>query len=237
MKLGTIIRLHLLLLSVLLPTGVAANTNSDVATLNGRIHLANVGYLSGVRVTVTSQEGALLHNVSTDDQGGFSITFTDNNTVYMKFYDPDGRIENSVEEFTLQAGEIYETTYRFPRATTKSETATGDSASDDDTTGAASEAANTNVATVTGRAYSYTEPLAGIEVSASSEVSGGLISTQTNDKGEYSLDIPHASSLDDQVNLQFRVVDPKRKYKDMEFGAILYLDKTSGYDIHLDPRD
>ena len=92
-----------------------------------------------------------------------------------------------------------------------------------------------SIATVTGTVYAYTNRLSGIEVSVSSEVSGGLITTHTNERGEYSIAIPYLLSAEGSASLKFQAMDPDGKYRSMEFGAILYPDKTDGYDFHMNP--
>jgi len=94
-------------------------------------------------------------------------------------------------------------------------------------------AEGSTVAKVSGTVYSNSNRLAGIEVSVSSEVSSGVVTTLSNENGEYSVDVPYVLSADGSANLKFRATDPDGEYKTMEFGAILYPDKTDGYDFHM----
>jgi len=238
MRLMAFSRLHLILSLLLLSTGACSqDTNSDddeVATLNGQVYLEQVGYLSGIRVSALSEQGALLHNVFTDDQGRFSISFTENGNVLLKLYDPNGRIENSLETFEARVGETHETTYRFVDKTSVAAAATEEPKEEAES--GINEADAENVATVSGTVYSYTNRLAGIDVSVSSEMSDGIITARTDDKGNYSLTISYLPPEGDQANIQIEAVDPAGKYKPMKFGAILYPDKTDGYDFHMDPQ-
>ena len=53
--------------------------------------------------------------------------------------------------------------------------------------------------------------------------------------GNYSLEVTFLPSDGDQANIKFKADDPNGRYKSLDFGAILYLDKTDGYDFHMEP--
>jgi len=240
MRILAVSKMNLLLYSIVFSVALVcriANASNEVATLNGEVYLEEVGYLPGVRVTALSEHGALLHNVFTDDQGQFSMTFSDNSTVLLKLYDPNGRIENSLETIEPQVGETLNTTYRFVDNNAKPETgAAAEENADEETEPHSNKQASDHLLTVSGTVYSYTNRLAGIDVSLSSGLSDGVVTTRTDGNGNYSLPIAVLPSDGEQANLEFEAVDPEGKYKAVKFGAILYPDKSDGYDFHMDPQ-
>ena len=100
--------------------------------------------------------------------------------------------------------------------------------------GVASQTADNSV-TVSGTVYSYSNRLAGIDVSLASDLIDGIVTTRTDEKGHYSLAIPSQLLENGSVNLEFEAVDSGGKYKSLKFVAIIYSDKTDGYDLHMDP--
>ena len=95
--------------------------------------------------------------------------------------------------------------------------------------------ASSQVVTVSGTVYSSSTPLPGINVSLSSTTGDGTVSTRTDGEGNYSLEVTFLPSDGDQANIKFKADDPNGRYKSLDFGAILYLDKTDGYDFYMEP--